>query len=144
MHLRIHWRLSVILKTSKKVFFWYLKLNIFWKHIQYIIHWAKTQMLQKFPSGKRNGTKYALVFLPRAPSHHSFTFNFWFLYEPKHKVRLRGEFSILISFRFYWSLYFCSTKCTDSLTLKHDSFQIKTLEKPHTVLLLNLALIFKL
>ena len=33
-------------------------------------------------------TKTALLFLSRAPTHHSFTFNLGFLYELKYKVRL--------------------------------------------------------
>ena len=45
-------------------------------------------MLKKFPLDKINGTKDALFFLSRAPTHHSFTFNLRFLYELKHKVRL--------------------------------------------------------
>ena len=45
-------------------------------------------MLKKIPSHKINGTKNALLFLSRAPTHHSFTFNFRFLYELKYKVRL--------------------------------------------------------
>ena len=44
-------------------------------------------MLKKFPSDKINGTKNALFFLSRAPTHHSFPFNLRFLYELKHKVR---------------------------------------------------------
>ena len=45
-------------------------------------------MLEKSPSDKINGTKNALFFPSRAPTHHSFTFNLRFLYELKHKVRL--------------------------------------------------------
>ena len=45
-------------------------------------------MLKKSPSGKINGTKDALFFLSRAPTHHRFTFNLRFLNELKHKVRL--------------------------------------------------------
>ena len=90
--LRIHWRLSTILKTSNKSVwsnvFWYVKVCIFWKCIQYTIHWDKTQMLKKFPSDKINGTKNALFFLSRAPTHQSVTFNLRFLYELKHKIRL--------------------------------------------------------
>ena len=90
--LRIYWRLLMILKTSNKSVwrndFWYLKVCIFWKCIRYTIHWDKTQMLKKFPSDKINGTKNALFFLLRAPTHHSFTFNLRFLYELKHNVRL--------------------------------------------------------
>ena len=36
-------------------------------------------MLKKFPSDKINGTKSALFFLLRAPTHYSFTFNLLFL-----------------------------------------------------------------
>ena len=45
-------------------------------------------MLKKIPSDKINGTKIALFFLLRAPTHQSFTFNLRFLSEPKHKVHL--------------------------------------------------------
>ena len=52
----------------------------------------------------------------------------------------------LFHFRFHFiliSLYFCSAKCMDSLTLKRNSFKtipfkIKIKEKPHTVLLRDL------
>ena len=59
--LRIHWRLSRVLKTSNKSVwsnvFWYVNVYIFWKFIQYNIHWDKTQMLKKFPSNKINAKK---------------------------------------------------------------------------------------
>ena len=45
-------------------------------------------MLKKFSLGKINGTKNALIFLSRDPTHHIFTFNLRFLYEEKRKVRL--------------------------------------------------------
>ena len=53
--------------------FWYLKLWIFWKCIQYTVYCDKTQMLKKFSSHYVNGTKYALFSLSRAPTHHIFT-----------------------------------------------------------------------
>ena len=60
-HLRIHRRLSTILKTSNKnvwsSVFWYVKVYMFWKFIQYTIHWDKIQRLKKFPSDKINVTK---------------------------------------------------------------------------------------
>ena len=91
-NLRIHWRLLTILETSNKSVwnnvFWYVKVCIFWKCIQYAIHRDKTQILKKFPSDKINGTKNVLSFLSRAPTHCSFTFNLRFLSELKHKVRL--------------------------------------------------------
>ena len=42
------------------------------------LHWDKTQILKKSPWQKTNDTKNALFFLSRAPTHHSFTFNFGF------------------------------------------------------------------
>ena len=81
MFLRIHGRLLTILKTCNKSIwsnvFWYVKVCIFWKCIQYTIHWDKTQLLKKFPSEKINCTKNALFFLSRAPTHHNFTFMSW-------------------------------------------------------------------
>ena len=45
-------------------------------------------MLKKKNSDKINGTKSALFFLLRAPTHHSRNFNLRFLFEVKHKIRL--------------------------------------------------------
>ena len=42
--------------------FWYVKVCIFWKCIQYTIHWDKTQMFKKSPSDKLNDTKMPLFF----------------------------------------------------------------------------------
>ena len=43
--LRIHWRISTILITSKKSVwsndFWHVKVYIFWRCIKHTIHWAK-------------------------------------------------------------------------------------------------------
>ena len=90
--LRIRRTLSTILKTRKRSVwsnvFWYAKVCIFWKCIQYSIHWDITQMLKKILRANWNRTKNALFFLSRAPTHHSFTCNLWFSYELKHKVRL--------------------------------------------------------
>ena len=68
--------------------FWYVKVCIFWKCIQYTINWDKTQIFKKFTLDKINYTKNALFFLSQAPIHHNFTFNLCFLYELKNKVRL--------------------------------------------------------
>ena len=75
-NLRIHWRLSTILKISKKVYevMFFDTVHIIWKCIKYIIHWDKTQMLKKFPSDKIKGTKNALFFLSRAPTCHNYTY----------------------------------------------------------------------
>ena len=86
--------------------FWYSKVCIFWKFIQYTIHGDETQMLKKkIPSGKINSTKNVLIFLSRAPTHHSFTFNLQFLYELKHKVRLSKtvwDFPFSIPFIYFY------------------------------------------
>ena len=112
IQLRIHGRLLTILKISNKSVwsnvFWYVKEYIFWKCIQYTLHWDKIQMLKKFPTTKKkkkkkkkNGTKNTLFFLSRASwTHHRFTFSLWFLYELKHKVRLCVRFSIFVSVSF--------------------------------------------
>ena len=44
--------------------------------------------VKKISFGQKKGTKNALFFLSRAPTHHSFTFNLRFLYVLKHKVCL--------------------------------------------------------
>ena len=99
--LKIYWRLSTILNSSKRsvwsTVFWFVKVCIFWKCIQWILHWDKTQML--FPSDKINGTKNAHIFLSRAPTQHSFTLNSRFFYELKHRVRLSKTVSGIFHFR---------------------------------------------
>ena len=56
-------------------------------------------MFKKNPSDKINGTKNALFFLSRAPTHHSFSFNLRFLYKLKHKVRLSKIVCEIFHFR---------------------------------------------
>ena len=102
--LSIHWRLSIILKTTNKSVwrnaFWYVEVCIFWKCIQYTIHWDKTQILKKILSDKINGTKNALFFPSRDPTHHSFALNFRFLYELKHKICLSKSVCGIFQFQF--------------------------------------------
>ena len=52
----------------------------------YPIHYAliKHKIFKKVISDKINGTKIALFFLSRAPSHDSFNFNLQLLYGLKH------------------------------------------------------------
>ena len=118
MQLRIHWRLSSILKTSNKSvwnnIFWYVKVCIFWKCIQYTINWDKTQMLKKFPLDKINGTKNTLFFLLQAQTHHSFTYNLRIFYKLKRRFHLSKTvwnfpFSILFFF-FVLKLIFLFSK----------------------------------
>ena len=57
-------------------------------------------MSKKFSLNKTNGTKNALFFLSRAPTHHSFNFNLRFLYELKHKIHLSKTLRGIFNFRF--------------------------------------------
>ena len=106
--------------------FWYFKVCIFWKCIQYSKHWDKHNNVKENSFGQNKQYKNALFFLPRALTRHSFTFKLRFSYELKHKICLSKtvwDFQFSILFRFYKSSYFSSTKCLDSLTLKrHNSF----------------------
>ena len=85
------------------MFFDMWKLYIFWKFIQYTLHWDKTQMIKLFSSDKIHIRGKALFFLWRAPASHSFAFNLRFLYVLKHKNRLskrKWDFPVLIPFHF--------------------------------------------
>ena len=61
-------------------------------------------MLKKIPMDKINGTKNALFFLSRTPTHHNFIFDLQFLYELNRKIRLsktvRGIFHFQFGFVF--------------------------------------------
>ena len=76
-------------------------------------------MLKKIPSDKVNGTKNAFFFLSRALTHHSFTFNFRFLYELKRKVRLSKTVRRVFYFRFRFVLIKVNNKL-------HGLFDFKT------------------
>ena len=115
--LRVHWSLLTILKTNKKLyevmFFLICRsiyILIFWKFIQCATEWDKTQILKKFDLDKRSGTKNALFFLSRAPTHYSFTFNLRFIYELKHKVRLFKTMCGIFHFRFRFVILFLFSK----------------------------------
>ena len=113
--LRIHWRLLTILRTSKKVYevmFFNIKVCKFWKCVQYTLHLDKTRMLKKIPFGQNKRYKKCTLFLSRGPTHRIFTFNLWFLYELKHKIRLSktvsGSFhfdSISVKFLFLFKMH---------------------------------------
>ena len=126
MLLRIHWRLSTILKTSKNVYeimlFWCVKVLIFWKCIQYIINWDKTQMLKKISFGQNKRYK---IFLSQAPTYHSFTFNLWFFYELKHKGRLSKKVSGIFQFqfRFVFIKVYIFVQQNASTLKRHNSVQ---------------------
>ena len=82
--LRIHWRLSAIIKTNNKSVwsnaFWYVTVFVFWKCIQYAIHWDKTQMLKKIPFEQINGTKTDLFFFHKLLLITVFVFVFVFFW----------------------------------------------------------------
>ena len=78
----------------------------------------------------------------------SFNFNLQFLYQLKHMVHLsKAEYQILgfsILSPFYVTLYFCSTKSIDTLTLKCQiSFQKKIIQKSQSFAARPLIVKFK-
>ena len=100
-------------------------------------------MLKKFPLDKIIGTKNALFFLSRAPTHRSFTFNFLLLYGLKYKVRhsktVRGIFHFRFCFVFIKVYIFVQENAwTLSLINVTIPFKIKIIENPHTFVLQNL------
>ena len=105
--LRIHWRLSRILKTNNKSVwsnvFWYVCSECVFNTLYIEI---KHKSWRKFPSNEINGTKNDLFFLSRAPTHQSFIFNLQFLYKLKHKVRLSKTVCGIFHFRFRFVFYF--------------------------------------
>ena len=89
--LRIHWRLSTILRTSKKLY--EVVLSGMYKYVYSgsIFNTLYIEMIRnvkKIFSDKINGTKNALLFLWRALTHLSFTFPLSYFYELKYKVCL--------------------------------------------------------
>ena len=79
-------------------------------------------MLKEFSSDKISGTKNALFFISRAPTHHSFTFNLRFFYELKQKVRLsenaRGIFHFRLCFVFIEIYIFLFNKMRELFDFK--------------------------
>ena len=94
---------------------------------------------KKIPSEKISNTKNVLLFLARAPTHHSFTFNSQFLYELKHKVNLSkdgcGIFHIWFYLVFIKVYIFVEQKAwTSWLQNIIIPIKIKIIEKTCTVL----------
>ena len=108
-----------------------MKVCIFWKCIDYIIHWDKTQILKKSPSDKKtkkNGTNNALFFFFCERQLIIVVLLICDSYELKHKVCLSKTVCGIFHFRFRFVLIkvyiFVQPKSLDSLTLKrHNSFQ---------------------
>ena len=129
--LRTNWRFSTILKTNNKSLrsnvLWYVKVYIFWKFIQYTIHWDKTQ--KKFLSGKTNATKmHSFFFHEHQPItvllliRNSYTsWNTWFI-----PLKLCVGFSIFDSVSFL-------LKFMSLFNKMHGLFhRIEIIEKTHT------------
>ena len=110
--------------------------------INYILR--KNTILKAFPLDKINGTKNAFFFFRE---HQLVTVLLLIcVFYMSWNIRfvsiqnLVWGFQFLIPFLFYWSLYFTSAKCMDSLTLKgHNSFQNQNNRNPDTALLLDLS-----
>ena len=120
--LRIRWRLSTILKTSKKSVwsnvFWYVKVCIFWKCIQHAIYWDKRQTLKRYKRYKKMPSfflrKFQLVtiLLSICDSYMSWCTIFV-------SLKLCVEFSIFSSISFLIKFMFLFKKI-------HGSFDFKT------------------
>ena len=86
--------------------FWYGKVWIFWKCIQYTIHWDKTKMLKKFPLDKINGKKISSFFF--------------------HKLQLITVLLLICNSYMSWSARFVSLKlCVWFSILDSFSFLLK-------------------
>ena len=93
--LRIHRRLSMVLKISNKSS---CSNNVYSEKEFNVLYIEIKNTLKKFSSDKINSTKNALLFLSRAPSYHSF--NLRFLYELYPKVLLSKTVRGIFHFRF--------------------------------------------
>ena len=80
-------------------------------------------MLQKFPLDKIYGTKNALIFVSRDPTHRSFTFNLRAFCELEQKVCLSK--TVCIMFSIIDSVLFL-LKFTFLFSKKHKIFDFKT------------------
>ena len=88
--------------------FWYVKVCIFWKCVQYTIHWDKAQMLKKFPSDKINGTKMPSFFFRELQLITVLLLicNFYMSWSTKVvSVKLCGKFSVFDSISFLLKFY---------------------------------------
>ena len=80
-------------------------------------------MLKKLSSDKINGTKNALFFLSRAPTHHSFNFDLRFLYELKRGIFNFRFRSVLLKFTFLFNKMHGLFKTLKRHLKRHNSFQ---------------------
>ena len=139
--LRIHWGFPTILKTGNKSIcsnvFWYVKVYIFWKFIQYTIHWDKTQMLKRIPSEKMHSffCELQLIKIFLLIRNVSTSWWTWFI-----SLKLCVGFSIFNTVSLLLNFIFLFNKKHELFDFKTPWFlsKIKLIEKPHTVLLSNL------
>ena len=140
LYLRIHWKLSTILKASKKRVwsnaFWYIKVYIFLKFMQYIekINWEKHTsvkkklyrtklMLQKMHSFFFRELQLIIVLLLIRNSYTSWSTCFI-------SLKPYVGFFIFDSVSFLLNFIFLSNKKHRLLTLKrHNSFENKNKRK---------------
>ena len=113
--------LSTILKTSKNswwsIVVWYVYMYSERLFNTLYYNWDKTQMLKKFFQTKETLLQLITILFLIRDSYTSWSTRF-----------ISQKFSV--SSRFCQSLYFCSTKSMDCLTLKrHNSFQSKNNRK---------------
>ena len=123
MQLIIIWCLIFILILFNII--WYLKVCIFWKCIQYNIHWDKTQMLKKFFRTKQMvqiihsfffcKLKLIIVLLLICDSHMSWSARF-------ASLKLCVRFSIFGSFSFLLKFIFLFNKMHGLFDLKTSQF----------------------
>ena len=113
------------------------KSNYIWKCIQNTIHWDKTQILKKMPSGKVNGTKNGPFFFCKlhlitvliliCDSYIGWSTSFV-------SLKMWVEFSIFDSISFLLKFIFLFNKMHEVFDFK-TPFKTKIIEKPHTALL---------
>ena len=122
--------------------FWYVKVYIFSKFIQYTTHWDKTQMLQKLSFGENKMLQKTYSVFFRELQLITVLLMSW----SSRFVSLKAcvSFSIIDSVSLLLKLYFCSIKSVESLTLKrHVSFQSRN-NRNTTHIFAPKPLIFKL
>ena len=126
-----NWRLWTTL-SNKNVsinIFWYVKVYVFWKFIQYTTHWDKTQ---------KTSQKMHSFFFRELVTVFSFSFSLFFFTYASWSTRfisleLCVGFSIPSFLSVLSKLIFLFKKNMDCLPLKLIiPFKIKTIEKPHS------------
>ena len=140
--LRIQWRLSTILEINNKSVwsnvFWYVKVCIFWKCIQYIIHWDKTNAKENSFGQNKRYKKSPLFSLARSNSSQ-----FYFLICDSHwstgfvSLKLYVGISIFDFISFLLKFIFLLSKMHGPSDFKMSyiiHFKIKIIVKPHTFL----------